>query len=363
MDSEKRTWIASRLLQWYGENKRMLPWRQEPTPYHVWVSEIMLQQTRVEAVKPYYTRFLEAFPTIRDLAMAEEEKLMKLWEGLGYYSRARNLQRAAKVVVEEYGGELPPDYQKLLKLPGIGPYTAGAIASIAFALPQAAVDGNVLRVFSRILEYDEDISLNASKKEITKEVEETLPVDFPGDFNQAVMELGATVCLPNAKPKCQQCPLIEACLAHQNGRELSYPVKSPKKDRITVDLDVFFICCGDGVLLSKRPSTGLLAGLWQLPNRERQEESIFSLLVDLSIPKGNVVFLGKAKHIFTHREWQMDGYYVEAQPPLTLPKGYCILSPEKIQAEFALPSAFREIYHKGLCHMRQETDGRRSNDN
>ncbi|MGN0399365.1 MAG: A/G-specific adenine glycosylase, partial [Blautia sp.] len=225
--------ITGPLLGWYEENKRDLPWRREPEPYHVWVSEIMLQQTRVEAVKEYYRRFLEALPKIPDLAACEEERLLKLWEGLGYYNRVKNMQKAARILVSEYGGNMPADYGKILELPGIGSYTAGAVSSIAFGIKKPAVDGNVLRVLSRITEWGEDIGKQSTKKKAEQILEEMMPGDRPGTFNQSLMELGAVVCVPNGTPKCEQCPVSGFCLAVKHGTISQYPKKtSPKKRRI-----------------------------------------------------------------------------------------------------------------------------------
>ena len=224
---------AEPLLEWYQKNARVLPWRSEnPNPYHVWVSEIMLQQTRVEAVKPYYERFLSALPTVQALAEADEELLLKLWEGLGYYSRVRNMQKAAQQIVAEHNGEIPAEYSILLKLKGIGPYTAGAIASIAFSKPCAAVDGNVLRVMARLTADEGNIAEPAVRKYWEKEIMEALPKERPGDYNQALMELGATLCLPNGAPKCELCPLRAYCLAYRKNQTMLFPVKTKKSSRI-----------------------------------------------------------------------------------------------------------------------------------
>ena len=354
LQGNDRNAIGSLLLDWYGKNKRDLPWRRSPTPYHVWISEIMLQQTRVEAVKPYYERFLAAFPDVCCLAEADEEKLLKHWEGLGYYSRARNLQKAAREMVSQFNGKLPGDYQNLLKLPGIGPYTAGAIASIAFGQSVPAVDGNVLRVFARLFEYSGDIGLNESKKEIAKMVVEVMPKEFPGDFNQGIMELGATVCLPNGIPKCNRCPLSAICDAHRKGQELCFPVKGEKKKRTIEYKNVYFIVFQNRFLLSKRKQEGLLAGLWELPNAEAvHDQSVLSSLVDWNFNTGAIEYLGKAKHIFTHKEWHMDGYYVEAQPPAILLEKFCFVDCETADKEYAVPSAFRKIFQMGLLRMQQ----------
>ena len=260
--------IVQPLLDWYDANARILPWREQPEPYRVWLSEIMLQQTRVEAVKPYFERFLAALPTIRSLAEAPEDRLMKLWEGLGYYNRARNLQKAARMILERHNGMFPSDFEEILALPGIGEYTAGAISSIAFGRPVPAVDGNVLRVMSRLLESAEDIAQPAVKVNITHALKQIYPEQRCGDFTQSLMELGATVCLPNGKPKCRECPLAELCLARLNGKVAELPVKAPKKARKLENRTVLLLFCGNRIAIRRREEKGLLAGLYEFPNRE-----------------------------------------------------------------------------------------------
>ena len=255
--------IAPALLDWFYANRRILPFREDPTPYHVWLSEIMLQQTRVSAALPYYERFLAALPDIPALAGCEEEKLHKLWEGLGYYSRVRNLQKAAKIVCAQYGGQLPADYNALLALPGIGEYTAGAIASISFGLPVPAVDGNVLRVFARLYNDPRLVTDPQVKREFTARVMEHQPPAKAGDYNQALMELGALVCLPNGVPLCEQCPLGTLCRARAAGTALSLPQKTPPKARRITPVTVVLVLNEGRVLLQQRPAKGLLAGLWQ----------------------------------------------------------------------------------------------------
>ena len=255
--------ISPALLEWFYKNRRSLPFREDPTPYHVWLSEVMLQQTRVSEVLPYYYRFLEALPDIPALAACEEEKLHKLWEGLGYYSRVRNLQKAAKLVCAQYGGQLPADYAALLALPGIGEYTAGAIASISFGLPVPAVDGNVLRVFSRLYNDPGVITEPAVKKAFTARVMEHQPPEKAGDYNQALMELGALVCVPNGAPLCGQCPLAESCLARAAGTTAQLPQKAKPKPRKIVPVTLALVESPAGFLVQQRPQKGLLAGLWQ----------------------------------------------------------------------------------------------------
>lgn len=267
-DQELLAQLPELLLRWYDQSARVLPWREDPTPYRVWVSEIMLQQTRVEAVRPYYERFLEAFPTVEALAGAPEDRLLKQWEGLGYYNRARNLRRAAQVIVERYGGQVPASFEELRSLPGIGDYTAGAVASIAFQIPVPAVDGNVLRVISRVLCRYDNILDPRVKRRTERELRQVLPQRV-GDFNQSLMELGALVCLPGGPPKCLVCPLRQVCRGRAQGVAEELPMKAKAKPRRREDRTVFLLVSREGRLaLSRRPDQGLLAGLWELPAAE-----------------------------------------------------------------------------------------------
>lgn len=323
------------LLLWYRENARRLPWRQNPAPYHVWVSEIMLQQTRVAAVLDYYTRFLGALPTVADLARCPEDRLMKLWQGLGYYSRARNLQRAAWQILEDFGGEFPSRYEDIRSLTGVGDYTAGAIASIAFGLPVPAVDGNVLRVVSRLTGDDRDVTRPQVKEEIRSALEEVIPRDLPGDFNQAMMDLGATVCLPNGAPLCEKCPLADFCRGHLEGTARDLPVKAPKRGRKVEERTVYIILKNGRVALRRRPERGLLAGLWEYPNG----------LSPWPCPvEGKEAFAGTGKHIFTHKEWHMTAYTVETTEE-KLPPGWVWATGEEWKETYALPSAFAPFAH------------------
>lgn len=330
------------LLAWYSENKRDLPWRREPDAYHVWVSEIMLQQTRVAAVIGYYARFLERFPTVEALAGAEEDSLMKCWQGLGYYSRARNLQRAARVICDSYGGVFPGDYAAIRALPGVGDYTAGAVASIAFGLPYAAVDGNVLRVVSRLTADGRDISEPGVKKSVAAALEAVMPVKAPGEFNQALMELGATVCLPNGAPLCQACPAREFCRAHQEKLVDVLPVKPSKKARRVEERQVYLLFHQGRVALRKRPGKGLLAGLWEFPNVLEGEA------LPLKLPP--LEFVGNARHIFTHIEWRMAGWAGKLDGP-ALPAGWVWATAHELRHTYSIPSAFSafwDIAEKGL---------------
>ena len=301
------------LLAWYRRNARDLPWRRTQDPYRIWLSEIMLQQTRVTAVLGYYARFLEAFPTVEALAQAPEDRLMKLWEGLGYYSRARNLQRAAKLAVDR--GGFPDTYAGLLELPGVGDYTAAAVASAAFARREAAVDGNVLRVVTRLTDCRDDIALPQTKQNIRSQVRAVFPEAEPDVrvFNQALMELGATVCVPNGPPKCLLCPVRELCLGQERGTAESLPVKAPKRQRRVEEKTVFLLLREGRAALRKRPETGLLAGLWEFPNVEGAlDESAAAQAVRAwgLEPRAWRNRL-TAKHIFTHVEWRMTCYTLE----------------------------------------------------
>ena len=341
--------FVSRLLDWYAMNARSLPWRDNPLPYYVWVSEIMLQQTRVEAVRGYFARFIEILPDIRSLAQADEELLLKLWEGLGYYSRVRNMKKAAIMVMEQYDGRLPREVSELLRLPGIGAYTAGAIASIAYGRVAAAVDGNVLRVMSRIAGDASDISKNAVRERWAKKIEELIPVQYPGAFNQALMDLGAMVCLPNGAPLCGECPMRELCAAGKDGSWRSLPVKPAKKARRIEERTIYVIETKEGVLVRKRPPEGLLAGLWEFPSQEGWQ-SMEEAQSYVQIPC-EIVELGEAKHIFSHIEWRMIGYYCRLQHKPSLCGEECVAVPwERLTKEDSVPSAF-ETYRKAAEKM------------
>ncbi len=333
--------IVSLLLNWYDANARVLPWRSVPTPYRVWVSEIMLQQTRVEAVIPYFERFLKALPDVQALANTEEAVLLKLWEGLGYYSRAKNLQKAARMIQTTYGGVIPNDYKTLCTLPGLGAYSAGAVASIAFGVRVPAVDGNVLRVISRLTANSGDISSVGIKREITRQVTDILPDTRVGDFNQSLMELGATVCLPNGAPRCDICPLSKACRAYRDGLTEQIPVKKPKKARVKEDRTVLIIVCDNRLAVRKRAEHGLLAGLWELPNLSGTltQAQCLQAVQKMGLTPISVLPLPAAKHIFTHIEWHMTGYLVRvgdcAQDGSIL-----FISRQQLESEYTIPTAF-----------------------
>lgn len=343
--------IASPLLKWYDSNRRKLPWREEPTPYRVWVSEIMLQQTRVEAVKPYFYRFMEELPDVGSLAEAQEDVLLKLWEGLGYYSRVRNLQKAALQIMNEHGGQMPSDYESLKKLQGIGSYTAGAIASIAFGQAVPAVDGNVLRVISRLLADDGDISSPAVKKRVEEVLLPVMPPDRPGDFNQALMELGATVCLPNGAPKCAECPWKELCSARLSATQSEYPKKSAKKPRKIEKRTILVIKDGNCVAIRKRPAGGLLAGLYEFPSLDGHatQEEVLSWLKQQGVHAVRIEKLPSAKHVFTHKEWHMTGFciLVDELEPMKKDRRLLFVKPEETEEKYPIPSAFA-VYSKYL---------------
>lgn len=345
--------IVVPLLEWYEESKRILPWREDTNPYRVWVSEIMLQQTRVEAVKPYFERFLSKLPTVKDLAEAPEQNLLKLWEGLGYYNRVKNMQKAAKMIMEEYGGRFPDSYELLLKLPGIGAYTAGAVASISFSRPVPAVDGNVLRILTRLMADKSDITSQKVKKEKESFLMEIMPKDRPGDFNQALMELGATVCVPNGAPKCENCPWQEFCEARKQGLISQIPVKTPKKARSIEKKTVLVIRDGDLTVIRKRSEKGLLSGMYEFPMLDgwMEEDEVLAYLKQNGFRVLHIKKLPDAKHIFTHKEWKLRGYAAKVESrgftdtakvdgKNLLPENGIWIHPSEIEQKYPIPSAF-----------------------
>ena len=336
--------LIQALLPWFEENKRDLPWRQDKEPYHVWLSEIMLQQTRVEAVKGYYTRFLDTLPDISDLANADDDLLHKLWEGLGYYSRVRNLKKAAQMVMEQHEGIFPKTYEEIRSLPGIGPYTAGAIASICYELPTPAVDGNVLRVISRICNEDTPINDPAYKKSVESRLAEIYPPQS-GDFTQALMELGATLCGPNRAPKCAECPCAPFCKAHEAGTAEQLPVKTPKKAKKEEKRTVFILSCDGCYALRKRPDTGLLAGLWEFPNvyGELDMEQGLQVVESWGLHPRQLLRQVERQHIFTHIRWEMQGLYLEVAKKNDI---FVWLSADEIRQQAALPTAFRQFWEE-----------------
>ncbi len=334
--------VTAPLLAWYAKHARHLPWRDNPSPYHVWVSEIMLQQTRVETVKPYYQRFLKALPNVEALANASETQLLKLWEGLGYYSRVRNMQKTAKRIVSQYDGRFPSDPKELRTLPGIGEYTAGAIASIAFDLPEPAVDGNVMRVFTRLTENFRDISRPATKRYITELLRPLYPPQNRGAFTQSLMELGATVCLPNSAPLCEHCPLASLCVSYAHGTNCTLPRKATKKSREKQEKTVLLLVCDSKIIIRRRKKKGLLAGMWQFPDLEgyRAPEEIHRWMADYGLIPLRIQTGPKYKHIFTHKEWWMISYLVECERPFPLPNCQWVTRQE-LQNTYPLPAAYQ----------------------
>lgn len=334
--------LPDRLLPWYAANRRLLPWRADREPYHIWVSEIMLQQTRVEAVKGYYARFLAALPDIAALAAADDALLHKLWEGLGYYSRVRNLKKAAVLLVQQYGGRFPRDYDAVRALPGIGDYTAGAICSIAFDLPTPAVDGNVLRVFARLTADTVSVDTPAYKRAVRERLAAVYPPEA-GNFTQALMELGATVCGPNRAPDCCRCPLAELCLANRAGIAQTLPVRAPKRARREEEKTVLLLRCGDRYALCKRPGTGLLAGLWEFPNVPGllTPQSALEAAQALGAQPAGILRTLEKTHIFTHITWRMRGVYMEAK---RCTGAFVWHTADEIAAHDALPTAFRQFW-------------------
>ena len=330
--------IVTPLCDWFDAGKRLLPWRIEPTPYRVWISEIMLQQTRIEAVIPYFERFMAELPDVPSLAAVDPDRLMKLWEGLGYYSRARNLQKAAHQITERYEGTLPADHEALRTLSGIGEYTAGAIASIAFGIPVPAVDGNVLRVLARLTGSHEDVMKPAVRKELTALAALLVPADRPASFNQGLMELGERVCVPNTTPHCEACPIAEHCAVAGSPEAATLPYRAPKKPRRIEHRTVYVMLTDETprrVLLHKRPAAGLLAGLWELPNT--QDEEPFPLSLQTA---GEDMALTDSRHVFSHIEWRMRGT-LRIVKPTALPQGYEFVGLSELSADHALPTAFR----------------------
>lgn len=336
---------VSTLITWYRENKRSLPWRIEPSPYHVWISEIMLQQTRIEAVISYYFRFIEQLPTVFDLARVDEDKLLKLWEGLGYYNRARNLKKAAQIIVEQYHGEFPSTYSAILALPGIGEYTASAIVSICFSEPQVTIDGNVLRVYMRVYDCYENIDLLATRKRVRQHLMTMIPKQA-GEFNQALMELGEVICIPRGVPKCHICPLHDVCLGRKRHTFLSLPVRSPKKEKQVENYTVLLIKNRDKYAICQRDDTGLLANMWQFPMLpdDYSQEEVRGYLNDCGYAVSSLRMAISYTHIFTHKKWKMTSYKVEIDSDTTVfeqgKEKCCWASLEELISKYAIPSAF-----------------------
>lgn len=350
---------AGPLVEWFRENRRDLPWRRRMNAYRVWISEIMLQQTRVEAVKPYYERFLEELPDVKALAEVPEERLLKLWEGMGYYNRARNLKAAAVQIMEEFGGRFPDRYEEIRSLKGIGSYTAGAIVSFVYNIPKPAVDGNVFRVVTRLLADPDDITKASTRTKIEALLEEVIPRDAAGDFNQSLIELGAIVCLPNGEPKCAECPVRHLCRSFAEGTQMEYPVKKKAKERRIEKRTVFLFCDGGAVAIRKRKSTGLLAGMYEFPNVEghlKRQEAI-DYARSLGLAPVRVKKLESAKHIFSHVEWHMTGYEILVDELEKEMKDNVIFAGrDELEEKYPMPSAF-ETYLAAAGAQRKKKRG------
>lgn len=335
--------LARPLLIWYSAHRRSYPWREEATPYRVWISEVMLQQTSIETALPYFQRFIAALPDIRALADADDDRILKLWEGLGYYSRVRNLRKAARMILQDFGSQLPPKYDELLRLPGVGEYTAGALASIAFGEKVPAVDGNVLRVMARLLNDSGDITDSSVKKRLKEAVLSMLPEENPGDFNQALMELGETVCVPRTVPHCAECPFSGCCAAHRSGCAELLPVRAPKKERRVVKRTVLVILSEGCVLLHRRSGRGLLAGMWELPGVDgwiRPSQALEEAVRLGARIKAEPEILKEGRHLFSHIEWKMKGIGLRAAY-FEAPPGFVWADAGAIREQYALPSAFK----------------------
>ena len=326
------------IIEWYQENKRELPWRKEKNPYHIWISEIMLQQTRIEAVKQYYERFLKQIPTIQVLAEIEEEKLLKLWEGLGYYNRARNLKKAAQVMQEEYDGKMPKYYKELMELPGIGEYTAGAISSIAYNEKVPAVDGNVLRVISRVVGSKRDVLENKTKKEFTEKLQEIMPKQA-GDFNEGLMELGELICIPNGEPLCERCPVREICIAKNKNLTSFIPVRNQKMKRRKEDITIFLLEYENRIAIRKRDNKGLLASLYEFPNinRKLSKKEIQKVLLGWRLESKQIEKIGTHHHVFSHIEWDMVGYKIQLN---SMNEEFKWVEKGEILYKYPIPGAF-----------------------
>lgn len=335
------SYACSDIIEWYAQNRRDFPWRNDPSPYKVWISEVMLQQTRIETVLPYYRRFMAELPTIRSLSEVDEDRLLKLWQGLGYYSRAKNLRRAARMLMRDYDGFLPRSAKELRKLPGIGDYTAGAIASIAFQLPEPAVDGNVLRVVSRLLASYDDVTLPSTKARITELLRDVYPNgENAALLTEGIMELGETVCIPGEKPKCRLCPARGECVAHEKRIQERLPIRKDALPRRTEEKTILLLHYEKRFALHRR-GKGLLADMWEIPSYDGNlsESDVTEKLAAEGIGVRSITPICNAKHLFSHVEWYMTGYRVECA---NRSERLIWETPENIRTLYAIPSAYRK---------------------
>lgn len=341
--------IVEPLLNWYQINERPLPWRVDKNPYHIWVSEIMLQQTRIEAVKEYYYRFMKRLPTIKDLAKIKEDELLKLWQGLGYYNRARNLQKAAKMIVEKYSGKFPDNYKDLKALPGIGEYTAGAIASICYNEKVTAIDGNVLRVMMRLQNCHDKIDEKETKIKVEKQLKSILP-NQSGKFNQALMELGETICTPTSTPKCQECPLNPLCKSKEKNTYMELPKKNPKQPKTVENYTIFIYIYDNQVAIEKRNNTGLLKNMWEFPNENEKytQETCQNYLKSKKFETTYITPSIEYKHIFTHKIWYINTYIIYVKNKYPQFKWVTI---SEIEEKYALPTAFYPCFVEIKKHL------------
>lgn len=347
---ERKQQFASNLVHWFQENKRDLPFRKTKDPYSIWISEIMAQQTQIDTLIPYYKQFIQKFPDVSTLAAAEESDVLKAWEGLGYYSRAKNLHKAAKQIMKEHHGRFPGDYEEILALPGVGPYTGGAIASIALGLQVSAVDGNVLRVITRFNNWKDDIAQGPTKKKVTQWVDAALPI-HPGDFNEGLMELGALICTPKA-PSCLLCPVREACSAFASGTTEQVPVKTKKIKQKRLPMEVALLYDAEGIYILKRPNSGLLSGLWSFPICEANAvpgDSITNYLEECFSILPPAQLLGKEKHVFSHIIWDMSiyGFHLTGvqvgEPQGQYQDNTVFVSWSDLEQKITLPIAFSKL--------------------
>lgn len=361
--AEQRAGIGRKLLAWWDEGHAALPWRGVADPYAVWVAEIMLQQTQIATVIPYYERWMERMPTVEALAAADLDEVLKLWEGLGYYSRARHLHEAAQTVMEAFGGELPQSAQELRKLKGIGPYTAGAIASIAFGEPVAVLDGNVIRVLSRLVDLEADVTKTATRKSLWRLAEALVPAERAGDYNQALMELGQRICKP-AAPRCHRCPLAESCLARQRGTQLERPVRPPRKNTPHYDVAAGVIWRDEGrygegrFLIAQRPLDGLLGGLWEFPGGKQDDgetlretlrrEIAEELAIDIAVAEPIV----RVKHAYTHFRITLHAFH--AQYVTGNPQHLGVADHAWVTLDDVNDYAFAVTDRKIICSLRDE---------